>query len=98
LVALGVPAARVVDQRFVHEHPQIAARGYFEDVDHPVHGLIPIPVLPFRFGRVSRWSHQAPPTVGQHNNEVLEKELGLSRAYVEQLADDGLIGCRPAGL
>jgi len=98
LVALGVPAARVVDQRFVHEHLQIAARGYFEDVDHPVHGLIPIPVLPFRYGRVSRWSHQAPPTVGQHNDEVLEKELGLSRAYVEQLADDGLIGCRPAGL
>jgi len=98
LVVLGVPAARVVDQRFVHEHPQIAARGYFEDIDHPVHGLIPIPVLPFRYGRVSRWSHQAPPTVGQHNDEVLEKELGLSRAYVEQLADDGLIGCRPAGL
>ena len=98
LVALGVPAAHVVDQRFVHEHPQIAARGYFEDIDHPVHGLIPLPVLPFRYGRIGRWSHQAPPTVGQHNIEVLEKELGLSRAYVEQLANDGLIGCRPAGL
>ena len=98
LVRLGVPAARAVDQRFVHENPQIAARGYFEDIDHPVHGLIPLPVLPFRYRRVSRWSYQAPPTVGQHNHEVLEKDLGLSRADIQQLADDGLVGCRPAGL
>jgi crotonobetainyl-CoA:carnitine CoA-transferase CaiB-like acyl-CoA transferase len=98
LVRLGVPAARAVDQRFVHEHPQIAARGYFEEIDHPVHGMIPIPVLPFRYRRVSRWSYQAPPTVGQHNQEVLEKDLGLSRTDIQRLMDDGLIGCRPAGL
>jgi len=98
LVGLGVPAARVVDQRFVHDHPQIKARGYFEDVDHPVHGRIPLPVLPFRYRAISRWSQLAPPTVGQHNSEVLEKDLGLSRAHIQELDDLGLIGCRPTGL
>jgi crotonobetainyl-CoA:carnitine CoA-transferase CaiB-like acyl-CoA transferase len=98
LLALGVPAAHVVDQRYVHRHPQIATRGYFEDIDHPVHGRIPIPVLPFRFGRVPRWSQLPPPTVGEHNEEVLEKELGLSRQRIRELADHGVIGNRPAGL
>ena len=98
LVALGVPAARVVDQRFVHQHPQIASRGYFETVDHPVHGRIPLPVLPFRYGSISRWSQLPPPTVGQHNREFLEKELGLSRNQIRELTEQGLIGDRPAGL
>jgi crotonobetainyl-CoA:carnitine CoA-transferase CaiB-like acyl-CoA transferase len=98
LLALGVPAAHVVDQRYVHASPQIAARGYFEDIDHPVHGRIPIPVLPFRFGRIARWSQLPPPTVGEHNDEVLEKELGLSRQRVQELTDRGIIGTRPAGL
>ncbi|WP_433755637.1 CoA transferase [Nocardia sp. CA-135398] len=98
LVSNGIPAAHVVDQRYVHAHPQITARGYFEDIDHPVHGTIPLPVLPFRFGRIPRWSRLAPPTVGQHNVEVLEKELGLSRARIDELTERGLIGYRPAGL
>ncbi|MFI0354930.1 CoA transferase [Actinomadura sp. 9N407] len=98
LVTVGVPAAHVVDQRFVHDHPQIAARGYFEDVDHPVVGRIPIPVLPYRFGRIERWSRLPPPTVGQHNREVLEKELGLSAQRIDDLAARQIIGDRPAGL
>lgn len=98
LVALGIPAAHVVDPRRVHEQTQIAARGYFEDVDHPQHGRIPLPVLPFRYASVDRWSVLPPPTLGQHNLEVLEKELGLSPQRIEQLADRGVIGCRPAGL
>ncbi|MFB4303878.1 CoA transferase [Actinomadura sp. NTSP31] len=98
LLAAGVPAAQVADQRFVHAHPQIEARGYFEEIDHPVLGRIPIPVLPFRFGRIDRWSRLAPPTVGQHNNEVLEKELGLSPHRIGELAERDVIGDRPAGL
>ncbi|MHA3021731.1 CoA transferase [Mycobacterium sp. BMJ-28] len=98
LAGLGVPAARAADMRFAHEHPQVGAHGLFEDVDHPVHGRIPLPVLPFRFGAVERWSQQAPPTVGQHNAEVLTKDLGLSRADLDALTERGLIGTRPAGL
>jgi crotonobetainyl-CoA:carnitine CoA-transferase CaiB-like acyl-CoA transferase len=98
LLGLGVPAACVVDQRYVHASPQLAARGYFEDVDHPIHGSIPLPVLPFRFGRIPRWSQLPPPTVGQHNEEILEKELGLSRQRIQEFAERGLIGSRPAGL
>lgn len=98
LVSLGVPAAHVVDQRFAHKHPQIASRGYFEDIDHPARGVIPTPVMPFRFSSIARWSKIPPPTVGQHNEEVLIKDLGLSRKQIDHLVDRNLIGCRPAGL
>ena len=42
----GVPAARVVDPRTASQHPQLAARGYFELVAHPVAGTHPIPDPP----------------------------------------------------
>jgi len=98
LVGRGVPAARAVDQRYVREQPQIAARGYFEEMAHPVHGSIRIPVLPFRFDRGPRWSRMAPPTVGQHNDEVLGKDLGLSESQIAALAEQGIIGEQPAGV
>ncbi|NKY43642.1 CaiB/BaiF CoA-transferase family protein [Nocardia cerradoensis] len=98
LIALGVPAAHVVDQRFVHAHPQIAARSYFEDIHHPARGTMPIPVLPFRFGRIPRWSRIAPPTVGEHNQEVLERDLGLSVERIRELAAKNVVGTRPLGL
>ncbi|MEV3964209.1 CoA transferase [Nocardia sp. NPDC050193] len=97
LIGRGVPAAHAVDQRYMRDHPQIAARGYFEDIEHPVHGSIPVPVLPFRFDRLPRWSRIAPPTIGRHNDEVLGKELGLTGPQLSALADQGIIGDSPAG-
>src|SRR6185436_2541708 len=34
----GVPAARVIDPRLASEQRQLAARGYFERITHPVAG------------------------------------------------------------
>jgi len=34
----------------------------------------------------------APPTLGEHNREILVGLLGLSETEIEQLARDGIIG------
>ncbi|WP_214104056.1 CaiB/BaiF CoA-transferase family protein [Acrocarpospora catenulata] len=98
LVALGVPAGRVVDSRCVHGRPQIAATGMFEPVVHPLAGELPLPVLPFRFGGVRQWSRLPAPTVGQHNREVLGSVLGLTETEIEKLAAEHVIGSRPDGV
>ncbi|HUJ64625.1 MAG TPA: CoA transferase, partial [Acidimicrobiales bacterium] len=97
LVAAGVPAGEVFDQRFLSSHPQLIARRFFEDLDHPVIGRQPVAGPPFRFSSIGRWMTRAAPTLGQHNYEVFES-LGMSEADVKALEAEGIIGERPAGL
>jgi crotonobetainyl-CoA:carnitine CoA-transferase CaiB-like acyl-CoA transferase len=97
LIAAGVPAAAVADPRESSGHPQLAARGFFERISHPVAGTHPIPTVPFRYAGVAHWIRFAAPTVGQHNREILVGELGISESEFAALEDDGIIGVRPSG-
>ncbi|GAA3146644.1 CoA transferase [Planomonospora alba] len=98
LLDRGIPAARLTDPRFAHEHPQLAGHGLFEEIDHPVVGRIHLPVVPYRYSGVERWSRLAPPTLGQHTHEVLTGELGLTPEQIDELTARGVIGTRPATL
>ncbi len=95
LLAAGVPAAVVADPRAANLNPQMAARGFFEDFDHPIVGRNPAPTLPFRYTTVDRWLQRPAPTLGQHNAEILGGLLGLGEAELTRLEADGVIGTRP---
>ena len=97
LLALGIPAAVLVDARATSEHPQLVARGFYEQLDHPVVGRHPIAGPPFRYATVEHWHRSPAPTMGQHNREVLA-ELGLSSSEIDQLEEDQVIGTKPTGL
>jgi len=96
----GVPAGYVIDAREVIRNPQLEHRGYAELEDHPVTGPKLIPMIPFRFRSRgdAGWLRMPSPTLGQHNDEVLGGELGLSADALSALRDSGQIGDRPAGL
>ncbi|MCP4040319.1 MAG: CoA transferase [bacterium] len=96
LLAAGIPAARLADPREIHAHPQLAARGYFEQLDHPVIGTHPIATLPYRFATLPRWVRRRAPTLGEHNTELLT-ELGRGAEEIASLEADGVIGQRPKG-
>jgi len=97
LVAAGVPAGPVFDPRDTHRHPQLVARGYYEEIDHPIVGPQHTPTVPFRYTSVDRWLRRPAPTVGEHNRELLT-ELGLSDAEIDALAEAKVIGTHPEGL
>jgi crotonobetainyl-CoA:carnitine CoA-transferase CaiB-like acyl-CoA transferase len=97
LVEAGVPAAPAVDPRRTSTHPQYQARSYYEQVEHPVVGRHPFPGLPFRFSSVDRWIRRPPPTVGQHNEEILG-ELGCTADEIAHMEREQIIGKRPAGV
>jgi crotonobetainyl-CoA:carnitine CoA-transferase CaiB-like acyl-CoA transferase len=102
LVAAGIPAADVIRQERAAFNEQLVARGFFEELDHPVVGRHAFPSLPFVFrtsqGGRRRWLHSPAPTLGQHNDEVLAGDLGLSGDELDRLRDDKLIGERPLGI
>ena len=99
LLDRGVPAAVVVHPSSIDRNPQHADRGFFEPVDHPVTGRHDLPSLPFRFaGHHRGWLRTPPPTLGQHNDEVLHSLLGLDADDRARLRAQGVVGERPAGL
>ena len=97
LQAKGIPAAGVWDARIQYKHPQFQARGFHEDVDHPIVGIHPVVRPPFRFATVDRWNRTPCPTMGQHNAEILS-EVGITAEQLTQLEADEVIGTKPKGL
>ena len=97
LIANGVPAAPARDHRLIDQHPQHLARGFQEEVDHPLVGRHTPPGPPFRYRSVERWLHTAAPTLGQHNDEILD-EVGVSEAERRRFDADHVIGTQPLGL
>ena len=92
----GVPVAKVMQPHRQSELPQLSARGFFEDVDHPVNARTPHSTLPFRSTRgLDRVHTQSAPLLGQHNRELLS-ELGLSDKDIDELEAQGVIGTAPA--
>ena len=97
LTGAGIPAASILDPRSLSLHPQFIARGFVEEVEHPVVGQQTILTAPFRYASVERWLRRPAPTLGQHNAEILG-ELGISREEIETLADEKVIGHWPEGV
>jgi crotonobetainyl-CoA:carnitine CoA-transferase CaiB-like acyl-CoA transferase len=98
LAGAGIPAAVVISPSLVTENPQLVHRGFFERLEHPRTGEGLYPSPPFaRLDGAERWLLRTPPTLGQHNEEVLTELCGLAAADLARLAADGVIGTRPKG-
>jgi crotonobetainyl-CoA:carnitine CoA-transferase CaiB-like acyl-CoA transferase len=99
LAGAGVPAAPAVSPSLVTQNPQLRDRGFFEALDHPSTGpgLYPCPPFALLAGQ-DRWLLRPPPTLGEHNGEVLRDRCGLTDEELANLATSGVIGTRPKGL
>jgi crotonobetainyl-CoA:carnitine CoA-transferase CaiB-like acyl-CoA transferase len=90
-----VPVAKVLQPHRQTELEQLAFRGFFEEVEHPVNGRARLSTVPIRFsGGPERFHANPAPTLGQHNHELLA-ELGLSPAEIADLEANGVIGQVP---
>ena len=81
LDAAEVPCGPINSVPEVIADPQVVERRMIRDLPHPTAGSVPQIMSPFRFRSASANSTRAPPTLGQHTEEVL-MQLGLSREDV----------------
>jgi crotonobetainyl-CoA:carnitine CoA-transferase CaiB-like acyl-CoA transferase len=96
LLAEDVPAAPIEHPNRTGENAQARARGFFQELEHPLTGKTPYPSYPARFdGHFAPWRRPAP-SLGQHNDEVLTELLGLSEDELKELREAGVIGERPS--
>jgi len=81
----GVPNGPINDIAQVYEEPQVQARGIRVDLDHPVAGKLPTVASPMRFSATKVEYRGAPPTLGQHTEEVLKSLLEKSDTELARL-------------
>jgi crotonobetainyl-CoA:carnitine CoA-transferase CaiB-like acyl-CoA transferase len=94
LSAQGVPAEHVLTADRMYDIAQLDARGFYQALEHPVTGVHRYPGWPFRITPGPAGHHRSPPpTLGQHNGEVL-RGLGLSDAEIDSLRARKVIGER----
>ena len=92
----GVPAAVVLIPAAMYDEPQLLARGFYCEMDHTVSGRRRYPGWPMRFEPGPPDHHRTPsPTLGQHNDEILGGELGLSPEEIAELRARKVIGEHP---
>jgi crotonobetainyl-CoA:carnitine CoA-transferase CaiB-like acyl-CoA transferase len=92
LSARHVPVEQVLTPDRMYDLPQLDAREYYEEVEHPVTGPHRYPGWPFRITPGPRHHHRsAPPTLGQHNDEIL-RALGVTDVELGDLRARRVVG------
>jgi crotonobetainyl-CoA:carnitine CoA-transferase CaiB-like acyl-CoA transferase len=91
LEAAGVPNGPINDVAQVFEEPQVKARGIRIELDHPVAGKLPTVASPMRFSATPVEHTLAPPTLGQHTDEILRQVLALGDAEIARLRAEGVV-------
>jgi len=75
----------------VVDDPHLNARGYFVEVVHPIIGKAKIPGIPFKLSETPGSVDRPSPLVGEHNEMILNKYLGMSSEEVARLGREGVI-------
>jgi crotonobetainyl-CoA:carnitine CoA-transferase CaiB-like acyl-CoA transferase len=91
LAAAGVPCGPINDLGQVFRDPQVKHRKLRFTLPHPLGGKLPQVRNPVLFSRTRLEYRDPPPLLGQHTQEVLARELGLTREELVSLKGDGVI-------
>ncbi|MFC1885682.1 CaiB/BaiF CoA transferase family protein [Thermodesulfobacteriota bacterium] len=88
----GVPAGVVALAEDLHNDPQLAHRGHYMIVDHPVVGNYSADSPAFRFSDAEPRKPFPSPCLGEHNEYVVKEILNLSHRQWTELQAAGAFG------
>ena len=88
----GVCASQVYETKELFTDPHLLARDFVHEVEHAVHGNVRLLGWPARMSK-SHVDIEAAPLLGEHTDEVLAEDLGLSVEDISELRSEGSIGC-----
>jgi len=87
----GVAAGVVQDADDLAGNPQLRARDFFIELDHPELGKTVYDATPIKLSQAPAEYHRAAPTSGQDNEYVYRQLLGMSESEVAGLRQNGVI-------
>ncbi|MBU3636280.1 CaiB/BaiF CoA-transferase family protein [Polynucleobacter sp. es-MAR-4] len=91
LEAAKVPCGPINNFEEVFDNEQVKARGVQINVPHPTAGNMKLVGSPMRLSETPVEVRMAPPTLGQHTDEILRERLNLGPQAIAALQDKGII-------
>ena len=91
MLAAGVPGGAVRDVKEALASPEAKARRMVREVPHPLAGTVKLMGSPLNFSATPVREPAAPPTLGQHTDEVLREVLGMELPEIVRLRQVGAI-------
>ncbi|KND86332.1 Succinate--hydroxymethylglutarate CoA-transferase [Tolypocladium ophioglossoides CBS 100239] len=87
----GMPYAAVNDVQDTLNHEHTKARNMVVEMEHEACGPIKMVNTPVKFSESQPTIRSVPPMLGQHTNEVLSEQLGLSESDIAGLKQQGVV-------
>lgn len=87
----GVPTSKVNSIAEVFEEEQVVARGGRFELPHPTAGTVPMVANPIKLSETPIEYTAAPPTLGQHTDEILADVLGYTPETIADLRGQGAL-------
>ncbi len=91
LEAANVPCGPINNFEEVFDNEQVKARGVQIHVPHPTAGTMKLVASPMRLSETPVEVRMAPPTLGQHTDEILQERLSLDSNAIAALQEKGII-------
>src|SRR5262245_65375361 len=91
LEAVGIPCGKINSVAEALDDPHTAARRMVETVEHPVIGTLKMLGIPYKFSDTTCSVRRPPPTLGQHTDEILARELGLDTKAIAELRREKVV-------
>jgi crotonobetainyl-CoA:carnitine CoA-transferase CaiB-like acyl-CoA transferase len=86
-----IPFAMVLGIDELMPDPQYRARGFFQEIDHPVAGRLHYPGAPFRMSQTPWRMVRPAPLLGEHNEEIYMGTLVFTKEDLALLRGKGVI-------
>ena len=87
----GIPCGPINTFDRVFSDPQVQHLGLVQEVEHPYYGKVKVVGPPATFSESAVGIQSPPPTLGEHNQEILTGLLGYKEQEVQDLKDQGVI-------
>jgi crotonobetainyl-CoA:carnitine CoA-transferase CaiB-like acyl-CoA transferase len=86
-----VPLAPAYNAEEIVNSPQLAARNYLVEIDHPEIGRVRYPGAPYMLSETPWRIARRAPLLGEHNEEIYCNRLGYTRQDLVKLVQAGVI-------
>jgi formyl-CoA transferase len=87
----GVPCSAILDTNDIYHDPHLEQRDFVKTVEHPERGEVPLLGFAPRMSE-SQVDMTRAPYIGEHNDEVLRADLGLSDDELLALRESEVLG------
>lgn len=87
----GVPCGPINRMDQVFADPHVQSRAMRMEMAHPVAGKVPLVANPIRMSETPVQYRNAPPTLGEHTETVLDEWLGLNAEQIAALRESNVV-------